>query len=83
MEETLDMINSVQTMFPKDKENESSRSVKICTRSTHIVIIFLLLLFLLIFAIAKTLSTTQIIEDLLVEKLRNTTLRKHFIEPEQ
>lgn len=64
--------------LPQDHPEEKSRSVKICTKSTHAVIILMFLLMLLLYAIVKTIATSSLLEKYLMLIFQNKTLNNEI-----
>ena len=77
MGEPTTIIDGIATSFiPRDHENEKSRSVKICTRSSHVVIILFLLILFFFYIISKNITETDTLNTLLyklIKKRNNDT----------
>ena len=63
------IAKSFTAFLPKDQPEERSRSVKICTKSSHIVIIFLFLSMLLTYTVVKSLFTANRIDEILLNSI--------------
>ena len=68
----MDTMKEVKTFLPQDDVNEKSRVVKICTRSSHVLIVFFMLIILFLFTIYKSIENTANLESYIIRILNVT-----------
>lgn len=59
-------MEQIHSFIPQDAKDEKSRTVKICTRSSQVIITFLILIMLFLSVIYKNLQTSNLLQQYLI-----------------